>query len=406
MPMVSATDIPLQPYPTGRTSPQAPDAYQQIPTAPSMFGSIEAEALQQVGQQGEKLATEVAKIGAYQKRYLNLAEVDKLAAERDNERHKEYYGDPAAGVDPITGRAVRPGLKNLYGSDAIEYIKSGAPSKAFNDSVNRIAGTASNETVRQMFLHQSRAQRTAFDEAVGSHWTSQLLAHNKQTQEAKNSIAIRDAAAAKTDDELINAVRRSVEAHVNALPSSDPVQAEAARREATAKIAASAIGGALGRQELDRARRLYDTFRDSFTGDQQNQISDRIAAEGERQRAKEEDQQGEDFANDLLGRPRRPGAPGARTSGGGAGVSTSAAEHYATAISLGASPNEAALLTSAAGAEFGFEPDEDARCRGAGTAGIAAGLRTVRAQRRAPSGDAKRVRPATNGGATDPVRPQ
>src|SRR5262252_5650844 len=109
MPLVSATDVPLQPYPTGRTSPQAPDAYERIQTSPSMFGSIQAEALQQAGQQGEKLASEIAKVGAYQQHYLNLAEKDKLAVQLGDAQNARTYGDPTAGLD-ANGQPLVPGF--------------------------------------------------------------------------------------------------------------------------------------------------------------------------------------------------------------------------------------------------------------------------------------------------------
>ena len=372
MPLVSATDVPLQPFPTGRTSPQAPDAYQQIPTSPQMFGSLQAEALQRAGLEGEKLATEVAKIGAYQQRYLDLAEADKLAAQRDDERHKEYYGDPAAGVDPVTGRAVRPGLKNMYGSDAIEYIKSGAPSKAFDESVNRIAATASNDRVRQMFLHQSRAQRTAFDQQVGEHWTSQLLAYNEQIQKAKSSIANRDAATAETDQELIDAITRNVEAHVNSQRYSDPTMAEAARREATAEAAASAIRGKVSVGQLDRARNLYNTFRGSFTGAQLDELDKHLAQAGEQQRAKDEKEYGEAYERFLDGKGPRPAAPGARV-GPGAGFrapagppiegATPVEQRTLNEIRFRESSNRYALVHPpaadgvSAGGAYGFRPE-------------------------------------------------
>jgi hypothetical protein len=331
--MVSATDTPYQPFPTGRTSPQAPSDYQQIPTSPQMFGSIEAEALQRAGQEGEKLATSVAQIGAYEQRMEDMSEADKLLSQRDNERHKEFYGDPTAGIDPVTGRPVSPGLKNMIGQEAVDYIKSGAPGKSFDDSVNRIAASASNERVRQMFLHQSRAQRAAFDTAVGEHWNSQVAAQYKESTLARNGVNNRDLAAAYNDDARIaTLVNDKIALYTR--DKTDPRVLADAYYSAVHDGAKELIDAALADDKPQRAKQLFDAYKDHMNGGDQLKLWRSI--EGPWNKAVEHAM--------AAGR------------GAGGGNPIAAADHYNQAIALGASPNEAALLTSAAGAESGFDP--------------------------------------------------
>ena len=261
MPMVSATDVPLQPYPTGRTSPQAPDAYQQIATSPSMFGSLEGEALQKAGQEGEKLATEVAKIGAYQQHYLNLAENDKLTLALDDELHRQKYGDVTAGLD-ANGQPLVPGFKNRFGSDAIDYIKSGEPGKQFRAAVDRIAAGAPNEQVRQMFLHGANAKRSAFDTSLDEHFTSQLVVHNDQIQKGRSAQADRDASFAWNDDNaLTDAMNKGREAVAAALGSeTNPDIVNAAFAQSDAARVGMAIDSALANNNPEQATTSRSVF--------------------------------------------------------------------------------------------------------------------------------------------------
>jgi len=233
-----------------------------------MFGSIEGEALQRAGQEGEKLATEVAKTGAYEQRMQDLSEADKLLSERDNERHKEFYGDPTAGIDPATGRPVAPGLKNMLGQEAVDYIKSGAPGKSFDDSVNRIAATASNERVRQMFLHQSRAQRSAFDTAVGEHWNSQVAAQYKESTLARNGVNNRDLAAAYNDDARIaTLVDDKIALYTRG--KTDPQVRADAYYSAVHDAAKELIDAALADGKPQRAKELFDAYKPHMNGGDQ-----------------------------------------------------------------------------------------------------------------------------------------
>jgi hypothetical protein len=164
-----------------------PAGAERLSADPNLPADVRQHRRQALGR-GERLASGVAKIGAYQQHQQDLAELNELTAKRDDALHKEKYGDPTAGIDPATGKPVTPGIKNMYGSDAIDYIKSGAPEKAYGNIIGSLAESASSDRVRQMFIHQSRSQRAAFDNVVGEHWNQQVQAQNKQLATANDAI--------------------------------------------------------------------------------------------------------------------------------------------------------------------------------------------------------------------------
>lgn len=352
MPLVPASGYTVPTAPSVEPLATPPDAYQRINAPPGAFGAGMAEGMQSFGQSAEKAAGHLFA----QQQFLNLTEADKLGAQLDDELHRQKYGDPTAGLD-ANGRPLVPGFKNRLGSDAIDYIKSGEPAKAFATTIDRIAAGASSNATRQMFLQQSRARRAQFDNALDDHFSSQLLQHNKQVQEAKGALATREAASGFDDDNAIRgAADKLYDSYVAQSHTSDPTVLAQLRQKADGDAAHPAIAAAIAAGDADRARRLFERHGHNLSGEQQATMSKAIEVAGEQQRAKDEKQYGEDYERYLNGEGPRPQAPGARTRGG-AGGRAAAAEHYNTAISLGASPNEAALLTSAAGAESSFNPN-------------------------------------------------
>jgi hypothetical protein len=271
MPLVSATDVPLQPFPTGRTSPQAPDVYERIPTSPTMFGSIQAEALQQAGQQGEKLATEVAKIGAYQQHKQDLAEIDQLRTRHDDAVHKAKYGDPEAGIDLATGKPLVPGFANMHGQEAVDYIRSGAPSKNFNDDLQRIAASASSDRVRQLFLHQARATRAAFDNSIGEHWNRELGAQQAAALKAGDISTSRDALAEWNDDAaLAVAINKKIDYYTRG--QTDPLVRDAMYYKAVGEGVEHAVNGAMMAGNLPRAMQLLEAYKPHMDADQAQKV--------------------------------------------------------------------------------------------------------------------------------------
>jgi hypothetical protein len=302
MPLVNATDIPLTPYPTGRTSPQAPSDYQNIPSSPAEFGSQFSEAQSGLGKTLEQVGTTLINRAVAQQHFLNLTEQDKLSAQLDDELHKQKYGDPTAGVDPATGQPLVPGFKNRYGSDAIDYIKSGEPAKAFNDTVARLGAGASNDQVREMFLRQSRSRRAAFDNSIDEHWTQQLAVQNKQTKDARAVIDARDIAEGYDNDVTVNTkINESLTTNLRGVTDSD---ARAAIYYNTVySNVKQAAEAALADEKPERAKQLYDAYKNNMTGDDRRKLW--LSIEGPWNKASE--------------RAMQPGAGGGPAGGGAPG---------------------------------------------------------------------------------------
>jgi hypothetical protein len=295
LPIVQATDVPLQPFPTGRTSPQAPSDYQQIPTDVSEFGALQGQALEKLAAGGEKLATGIAHVAAYQQHVFDQTELTKMRMREDDAIYDASWG----ATDPATGKKVGKGFLDLYGSEATDV---GPPKKQLDDARDAIAASAPNDRVRQMFLQQSRAARQAADNRFAAHYSQQLEHAQEDTNKGVILQSGRDAGTARNDDEFEDAVNKG---RVGAAGTKDPVTNGllADDHNTGSYIAAQIAKGNYA--EADRILKKYGHF---LTGDRQKTYADALLAHTERDKMR-------DVESEVFGDKPAPGGGG----GGGTG---------------------------------------------------------------------------------------
>jgi hypothetical protein len=179
MPLVTATDIPYSPVPTGRTSPQAPDAYQRIPTDVSEFGALQGQALEKLGTQAEKFSTSIANVGAYQQ-----ALEDKTTTDAAHNALQTF------GINKLFGDKNVPGDTGLYGKQGLDAVNAG---KTIDSEIQAEATRLSqgmNQRQQMIFNRAAQNYRIGLMPQVGAHVLKENQQYAAATAQAGANVAL------------------------------------------------------------------------------------------------------------------------------------------------------------------------------------------------------------------------
>ena len=271
--------VPAAGYDTGPAAPPQIDLrlpvddFLRIDARPEAFCGAVGTALTRAGGELEKGAGELAQAAISRQDFFNKVASDNANTEFMKESHKLFYGDPDAGVNPVTGQANKPGFFALKGQDAID---AGPPNDALDKLQRDIGARLPNDRARLDFNTETRRLRTYQDGEISRHWDEQLKTAGTATLAAKGDLHDRDAATYFNDptrlaDILETGRQDATKAAqiVNGM-NADPAILADARAKSDAKIYGSAYRAAVAAGNLDRADALKNEAlsRGIWTGQQ------------------------------------------------------------------------------------------------------------------------------------------
>jgi hypothetical protein len=274
MPTVPAAGYPTGPEAPPQIDPRLPvDDFLRIDARPEAFGGAVGTALTRAGGELEKGAGELAQAAISRQDFFNKVASDNANTEFMKESHKLFYGDPDAGVNPVTGQANKPGFFALKGQDAID---AGPPNDALDKLQRDIGARLPNDRARLDFNTETRRLRTYQDGEISRHWDEQLKTAGTTTLAAKADLHDRDAATYFNDPtrlaDILETGRQDATkaAQIANGMNADPAILADARAKSDAKVYGSAYRAAIAAGQLDRADALKNEAiaRGIWTGQQ------------------------------------------------------------------------------------------------------------------------------------------
>ena len=274
MPTVPAAGYRQGPTAPPQIDPRLPvDDFLRIDARPEAFGGAVGTALTRAGGELEKGAGELAQAAISRQDFFNKVASDNANTEFMKESHKLFYGDPDAGVNPVTGQANKPGFFALKGQDAID---AGPPNDALDKLQRDIAARLPNDRARLDFNTETRRLRTYQDGEISRHWDEQLKTAGTTTLAAKADLHDRDAATYFNDPtrlaDILETGRQDATkaAQIANGMNADPAILADARAKSDAKVYGSAYRAAIAAGQLDRADALKNEAiaRGIWTGQQ------------------------------------------------------------------------------------------------------------------------------------------
>lgn len=327
------------PVPSVEPSLTVPNDYQHQQASPNDFGAQVGAAEQNLGQSTEQVALQYTSIASTQKAndFLDFAQ-------------KRLYGDPN---DPNN-----PGAMNMRGADAMSAIASATQDiqQKRKEITTGLSPIGQQEFERATFnMDRSMiASAASHARAAQNEW-----ADGQATVQQQNGLRGIADGAERGDLDLVNASRQSVisgtvgrmQAKYGTL---SPEMMQSAVDQGKGLAAESHVRALIPTNPA-RAAAVLETEKPFLTGQQYEVLSNQL-------KTKATLDDGSNLANYALGLGPKPtplSADKPTRAGGGEAASggLSADAHYNYLTSIGASPNEAALLTSAAASESSFRPD-------------------------------------------------
>lgn len=312
-----------------------PDNFQRLRADASAFGAQTGQGLESLsrafGQAGDKLAD----VALERQTLHNQTVVDDLTNQWMEQVNKRMRGDPDLPGDL--------GFMGLKGSNAMSGFA--VARKDIDKGLQDIQSKLQNPVQQHLFNQVTRRQRAIYFDEMGRHYDRESQTYAVNTAEATQKLAqINMVATAAADDfggfqEFVTRKMQGALKEVQ-LRGGGPEQEALAKRSVEADAVKTWVRSR-GATDPEGALRFLDAHKD-MVGEEYPALKDHLrtrAVEGAVNR-------------ELFGVGPAPGSN--RLVRGGA---LSAASHYGYLVSQGATPNEAALLTSAADAESGFNPD-------------------------------------------------
>lgn len=310
----------------------APGGFQTIRATPQAFGAPQGAALENLGQRFEQAGDALQNIVVQRQQLFNQVAVDEASLKWREGVERLMYGDPNNPADVGFN-----GLKGRAAMDAYPNVR-----KRFDELAKEHRGVLQNPVQQSMFDRANAQSRLFTINEMGRKYDSSNNEWTKSVYVGQEKLASQDmakAAAAGDDNALQKAISERIAAvtKLGVFSGLDETMTKAKINEITAEAVEMKFEGMVVDDPV-RAKQFLDNNADKLPPDKRIQLNGRVEARAREQKA-------QDWAD---GKP----------VGGGLvrGGAIKPADHYGFLTSIGASPNEAALLTSAAGAESGFVP--------------------------------------------------
>ena len=327
MPTLPASGYPTPQAPSIEALPVAPGGVQDIRATPEAFGFESARALTNLGTAFEKVATNLASI---QDQY------DTVVAREARNRaltfsQKLLYGDPDVANDSgFFGTEGRTALDRR--TDTI---------KALEEVYTKERANLPTAQAQRLFDEGSSASRLHNQALVLHHASQQFQKYKAKEAESEVGLKLNEVSSASTRGDL-DAMKQHLGEAINVATQAlrERGASEAEIKAKASDLTATAVEyWSLGRAPTDPVGALaaLEENKDHFTDPARYaRLHGQIKSHADKEAGRK-----------LV----------ESTTGPGPGITGNAAEHYNHLISIGATPNEAALLTSAAQVESNFNPE-------------------------------------------------
>ena len=265
--MAVRPDSPYSPVQSAVPDVQAPNDYIRSEATPGDMGAQIGNAVQQLGQTGQRLGAEATEWATQQQGLYNKTAVDSGFNQQQQYVNRLLYGDPADPGDH--------GYLSLSGADAMN-ARAGVMQQI--ESHRQQISDGMNGAQRVQFEDASRRLTTAVEAQVGSHATQQFQTWTRSTQLARADTALQTLSADPGNDDTFTrnvSIGMQAIAHNNELAGMSPdaslaaivqYKSKAYATRATAMAATDPVGAlnflTANRTELDGVTfaHIYETL--------------------------------------------------------------------------------------------------------------------------------------------------
>ncbi len=322
------------PVPSVLPATEAAPAFQNIHATANAFGAPQGQALEELGQRFEQAGNRLADVAIARQNIFNQVAADDASNNWQDATNKLLYGDPEKGDTGFYGKKGREAMEAYPGvRKQLDAMLQEHRSKLQNP-MQQIRFDSETRRMRQYLMSETGRHY----DRENNRWTESVYVG--QAKQAQQSIA--QAAATGDDDKFTDELNRGVQATIKA-------HMFAGKSEEEAKAAAGVFASTALQMKAESLMAESPVVARDFLKAHRDQFKD--PGKYLELMGKVETKARDEVATDIV--RNRPSKSAGLVRGG---ATEAAAEHYKTAISLGATPNEAALLTSAANVESNFNP--------------------------------------------------
>lgn len=320
-----------------------PDDYQRINASPEAFGSQIGAAQQRVGAQMEQGSNELASAAIEKQGIYNNTAANQLFTKFQNSVNNLMSGDPE-----------KPGDLGYFGLTGQAAMEQRQPvRKQMDDMIAQGMASAPNDVVRNRFQEISRRLQSITYEQMGQHYEREMKTWGISTAMGAITETQRGIANNYNNDEYFK----------HSLADSDTMSAEQAKTsgvnpatliaENQSKAVEARIKGAIGQNDYAWAQNIFQQYGDKLDPNTRAVLQTHLKGKADAAAGQQMFNQWQTgSAPSGGGAPGGSGAP--RASAGGVDPGTF---HSYLTNDLKATPNEAALLTSAVSSESNFNPN-------------------------------------------------